>query len=144
MLKKIILAITLILFLSLMGCQKITPITLETSDLDSYIEIDSDQLVLMLNNEFDFMLYISSVTCTSCAEFSPILESVIKNYNVKVYKIEAGEYFKSNNPYLPYEFTPTVVIIDNGEVFVQIDAVKDIKTFESYDHFIKFYQKYIQ
>lgn len=142
--KKIMLFITLVLFTFLVGCQKITKISLETMDATTYVEIDSDDLVEKLNAKADFMLYISSVTCTSCAEFKPILESIIQNKDVKVYKIEAGELFKPNNDYIPYQFTPTIVIISDGAELIKIDGVEDSKIFKDYDSFIKFYNKYIE
>ena len=143
MIKKITLLMTLTLVFLLTACQKIMPITIETGDYETYIEIDSDQLVDKLNNQDDFILYISSVTCTSCAEFKPILEGIIKDKQIKVYKIEADELFKPSNDYIPYQFTPTIVIIDNGSEMIKIDAVNEAKTFSSSENFLKFYSKYI-
>lgn len=143
MIKKITLFMTFLFIIVLTACQKITPISIETGDYETYVEIDSDQLVEKLNNHEDFMLYISSVTCTSCAEFKPILEGIIKDKHIKVYKIEAGEFFKPTNHYISYQFTPTIVIIDNGSEMIKIDAVNDAKTFSSSDNFLKFYSKYI-
>lgn len=142
--KKILLLLIFMLLIFITACQKITPITLETGDYSTYIEINSDELVEKLNNQDDFFLYISSVTCTSCAEFKPILDEVIAKNKVKIYKIEAGEFFKPDNHYICYQFTPTIVIIDNGQELIKIDAVDEAKTFESYEQFMKFYQKYIQ
>ena len=142
--KKLFLSFTFILFVFMISCQKITPITLEYGNLETYIEIDSDELVEKLNANEDFMLYISSVTCTSCEEFKPILELVIQNKDVKIYKIEAGELFKATNDYIPYQFTPTIVIIRDGKELVKIDGVNDNKSFENYEGFMKFYDKYIQ
>lgn len=142
--KKLMLFISLALFTFLVGCQKITKISLETSDATTYVEIDSDDLVEKLNAKADFMLYISSETCTSCAEFKLILESIIQNKDIKVYKIEAGELFKPNNDYIAYQFTPTIVIISDGDELIKIDGVEDSKIFKDYDSFIKFYDKYIE
>jgi len=142
--KKIVLFLSFFLFVFILGCQKITPITLETSNLETYVEIDSDELVAKLNANEDFMLYISSVTCTSCAEFKPILDLVIQNKDVKIYKIEAGEFFLPSNNYIPYEFTPTIVIISDGIELIKINPVNEGITFEDYDNFIQFYDKYIQ
>lgn len=144
MIKKFILSLIVIPFIFITACQKITPISLETGDYTTYYELNSDQLVEKLNNQDDFLLYISSVTCTSCAEFKPILEQVIAANKVKIYKIEADEFFKPSNHYISYQFTPTIVIIENGKELMKVNAVDDAKVFESYDQFMKFYQKYIQ
>lgn len=142
--KKILLLLSLVLVTFITGCQKIVKITLESSDLTTYVEIDSDDLVEKLNAKVDFMLYISSETCTSCAEFKPILESVIEDFGVKVYKIEAGELFKPNNNYIAYQFTPTIVIISDGEEVKKINPVDDATYFTDYEGFVKFYNKYIE
>lgn len=142
--KKIVLFVSLLLITFLAGCQKIIKISLESSIATTYLEIDSDDLVEKLNAKADFMLYISSETCTSCAEFKPILDSVIQNKAIKVYKIEAGELFKPSNIYIAYQFTPTIVIISDGIEIVKIDGVNDSKIFKDYDSFIKFYDKYIE
>lgn len=142
--KKLISFGTLLLFAFLVGCQSIVKITLETTDLMTYMEIDSDDLVEKLDMKADFMLYISSKTCTSCAEFKPILESLIEEKNVLIYQIEADDLFKPSNNYIPYQFTPTIVIIRDGEEVIKINPIDDAKYFKDYEGFIKFYDKYIE
>lgn len=142
--RKLLILISMISLMFLTACQSVDPAILETDiDANTYVELTVPLLEAKIDSGADFILYISSVTCTSCADFKPILESVIASKKVVVNKIEADLDFKTTNTLVPYEFTPTIVVFKNGVIIGQINAVDDAKYFASETAFLKFYDKYI-
>jgi len=142
--RKLILLPILVLSLFLLACQSNAQITLETTNnAQTYQEISVSELEEMLEAGEDFMLYISSATCSTCADFLPILEDVIQTYDIIIYKIEADNELDTDNEWIDYEYTPTMVIIKDGNVVKTIDAFHDEAYFDSYDGFMGFYSKYV-
>ncbi len=142
--RKLLLFTTMSLCLVLLACQSNAQITLETmNNAQSYLEISKSQLENKLEAGDDFMLIISSASCSSCADFLPILNDVIQTYDIVIYKIEEDEDFDRDNGLVAYEYTPTIVIIKDGEVVKSIDAFKNEAYFSSYDGFMGFYSKYV-
>jgi len=142
--RKLLILISMFSLIFIMACQVADPAILEIDvEATTYVELTVPLLEAKISAGDDFILYISSFTCTSCADFRPILESVIQSKQVVVYKIEADEDFKTGNTLVPYEFTPTVVVFKNGMVIGNINAFDDAKYFASETAFLKFYDKYI-
>ena len=142
--RKLLILISMIPLIFFTACQSADPAILEIDvDATTYVELTVSLLEAKIAAGDDFILYISSFTCTSCADFRPILESVIQSKRVVVYKIEADTDFKTSNTLVPYEFTPTVIVFENGAIIGQINAVDDAKYFASETAFLKFYDKFI-
>ena len=97
-----------------------------------------------LNNKFinkeSFVLYIGSSTCTHCADFKPILEKVIDDYDLEVYYINMAnvsdsEYQAVKNK-TNLQGTPTLLLVKNGKSLTtdRIIGAKD------YDETVNFFK----
>jgi thiol-disulfide isomerase/thioredoxin len=141
--KKIWIILLLFLFV-LVGCSKKPFLVLETrADISQPIEVSSNELTVMLENDEDFFLYISSVTCSSCIEFRPILLEFMEEHRFVVYQIESDSTFPTSNALIPYEFTPTIILVSKGKVVVNINQFRQSTPFSSVEELEKFLFKTI-
>jgi hypothetical protein len=106
-------------------------------------EITASELETLKASGVDFILYISSVTCSSCAEFRPFLDQFIRDSGFQVYKIETGDAFPQTNSIIAYEFTPSLVLVSNGEVRDLIQSLDDPKPFSSVAELEKYLLKHV-
>lgn len=143
--RKGILFILLLLFIfSAFSCVPIEKISIDSDEtVETTKPITSTELDLFLQNQQDFVLLISSETCSSCQDFAPMLDEIIALYQIQVYQIESGDTFPTTNEWIPYNYTPTFVIVNNGEILSQIDAVNHEDEFSSVEFFTKHLEKYI-
>jgi predicted bacteriocin transport accessory protein len=141
--KKLSILLFLVLFV-FVGCSKNPTLVLETQeDISQPIEISSSELTSMMDDDESFFLYISSVTCSSCIEFRPILLQFIEEHRFIVYQIESDSSFPTSNTLIPYEFTPTIVLVSNGKVVVNINQFRQSTPFSSVEELNKFLFKTI-
>jgi predicted bacteriocin transport accessory protein len=141
--KKLSILLFLVLFV-FVGCSKNPTLVLETQeDISQPIEISSSELTSMMDDDESFFLYISSVTCSSCIEFRPILLQFIEEHRFVVYQIESDSSFPTSNTLIPYEFTPTIVLVSNGKVVVNINQFRQSTPFSSVEELNKFLFKTI-
>lgn len=134
----------LFLIFFLLGCHSVTPIDITTDQsLTTYETITTDELVSLLNEKADFILYISSVSCSSCQAFEPYLEEYIQETHIKVYQIEVSTDFPTDNEWIPYQFTPTIVIVQDGSELIKINEYDQEGPFSSVDDFSKFLDEYV-
>jgi thioredoxin-like negative regulator of GroEL len=120
-----------VFFLSGCGPQPSMSINIDSSR-EGVTEITASELEALKTSGVDFILYISSVTCSSCAEFRPILDQFIRDSGFQVYKIESDDdAFPRTNSIIAYELTPSLVLVSNGEIRDLIQSFDDPKPFSS-------------
>lgn len=142
--KKVLLLFFVFPIIFLVSCQKQPTIMIETdSSLVETISISVSELQTMLDNQEDFVLYIFSPTCSSCQDFEPILTGFIEESHLPVYQITTDSEFPQDNELIPYEFTPTIVIIQSGELLSSVNPLTDDTAFASVDSFKSYIKEYI-
>jgi len=143
--RKFSLIIMICLFVfSCFSCVKIEKISVDASEtVETTKPIISAELDQFLESKNDFLLLVSSETCSSCQEFLPTLNQIISDYQITVYQIEAYIAFPSDNQWAPYNYTPTFIIYRDGEVISQIDAVNHEDEFSSVKSFTEYLEKYV-
>ena len=67
------------------------------SKYTTYEEVSFDTVIEMLENKQSFILFIGSSNCSHCATYEPKLNSVIKEYQVKVYFIDVNKLSETEN-----------------------------------------------
>ncbi len=143
-LKKRFIIIILLLTLLLTGCNNIEKVDiLSSSTIVETQSVTYEDLIILYDSGEDFILYISSETCSSCQDFAPIMKSYIETYHVPVFQIESGSLFPTDNQYIPYQFTPTIVIVDTKSILIQVDPLEDENIFADLDNLTDFFNKYI-
>lgn len=92
------------------GCEK---------KLSTYDEISYNKLIEKLDSKESFILYIGSASCSHCALFKGTINSVIKNYQVKVSYIDISKLTKTElnllSSRIQYSGTPTVAFVEKGQ-----------------------------
>jgi len=142
--KKTLMFFSFALVFALISCTPRDRIVFETDpESVTWVEIDAAALQAKLDAKADFVLIVSSETCISCADFRPILESMIATYGVVVYKIEAGTGFPGTNDVFDYRYTPTVAVFAAGELVASIDPAKQERAFESVEHLVDWLDYYV-
>lgn len=58
---------------------------------NDYLDADYSEISANLDVNANFALYFSEDGCSSCEEFSPIIDSYLKESNMMVYKIDVNE-----------------------------------------------------
>ncbi|MBU1144298.1 MAG: hypothetical protein KJ971_00380 [Firmicutes bacterium] len=133
--KKMIFMFLLLLLTFLIGCTKIQLMTLPKDiELTSTVEITYSELSAMFQNDETFALFISSVSCSSCIEFEPILDEFIGQYHTKFYRIEASVEIQTSNDLVPYSYTPSLAFIKDGEIILLIDPISEPSPFLNYEN----------
>jgi thiol-disulfide isomerase/thioredoxin len=135
-----------ILFVSflLIGCHPIQKISIDADfEVSTSTPIVASNLETMIASEADFVLLISSESCSSCQEFEPFIQEIIAEYQITVYQIEAGAAFPKGNAVVPYDFTPTFIVFVGGTVVSKIDAVAETDAFASVASFTEYLQKFV-
>lgn len=86
--------------------------------LTTYEEISYDEFTKKIENKEDFILFIGSETCQHCAAFKDTVNSVVKNYQIKIYYIDINKFDDSEKnkfkTIINFNATPTTVFIKNG------------------------------
>lgn len=105
---KVVIFITMILIF-VCGCTK-----------ESHIkEISLDKFKEKMANKETFALYIGNDSCTHCISYRPILEKVLKDYDITIYQIDnsklTDEEYNEFRAYINISGTPTIVFITEGE-----------------------------
>lgn len=105
---KVVIFITMILIF-VCGCTK-----------ESHIkEISLDKFKEKMANKETFALYIGNDSCTHCISYRPILEKVLKDYDITIYQIDnsklTDEEYNEFRAYINISGTPTIVFITEGK-----------------------------
>lgn len=86
--------------------------------LTTYEEISYDEFTQKMENKDDFILFIGSETCQHCAAFKDTVNSVVKNYQIKIYYIDINKFDENQNnkfkTIINFSGTPTTVFIKGG------------------------------
>lgn len=88
---------------------------------NSLVEINSEELSEVINNEDTMMLYVYADYCQYCSEFSPRLDEVLKHNETEAYKIASD---KDDNQYKylegllgdKFHGIPALYVLSNGEI----------------------------
>lgn len=105
---KVVIFITMIVIF-VCGCTK-----------ESHIKkISLDKFKEKIANKETFALYIGNDSCTHCISYRPILEKVLKDYDITIYQIDnsklTDEEYNEFRTYINISGTPTIVFINDGE-----------------------------
>jgi hypothetical protein len=141
--KKSGLLLTILLIVSLTACVNANVAIPYGVDMEDVVEVTSQEIAQRIEQGTPFLLYISSVTCSSCAEFRPILMDYIRETDLEVLKIEADSAFPTDNEWIAYQYTPTLVLYDGTKIVFHINALNNPKPFSSVDLLTKQLAKYI-
>ncbi len=112
--------------------------------LVSLIDIDSETLSNLISDQSDFIVLISSATCSSCAEFEPIILEYIAQNHLPIYRIEADEAFPSDNAIVVYDYTPTLVLFDKGVIVSHVDPFTDEAIFMNAQGLADYLERYVK
>lgn len=81
--------------------------------------INVSKLKEKINNKEDFVLVFTQEGCGHCESYYPVIESVAKKYNVKIYNINLTSLEKNEinevNKIASINGTPTTLFFINGE-----------------------------
>lgn len=119
----IILIIMISLFVS--GCSKKEETTNNdnnnnnvTEESSNLKEIYFEELQEKINNKESFILVVAQTTCSHCAEYRPIISSVLDEYNIVAYEIESDKLTTAQkglmNDIANISGTPTTIFIEDG------------------------------
>ena len=120
--KKIAIAIAILIVILSIGGLLFASITLnkEQKKLENrLIELTYDELSEKINNKETFILVITQTDCSHCADYKPVFEKVLLDYDLKAYEINQKKLSESEHAKLKeianISGTPTTVFIVNGE-----------------------------
>lgn len=97
--------------------------------------LNEEQLSEKINDKEDFILLISDSACQGCMNFkNGILESFLKETNIKVYEISSGV-LEPKNEIIPWRTTPTLGMFVDGVLESKISDIDNESYFASVDNF---------
>ncbi|MDD4595316.1 MAG: hypothetical protein PHQ30_01165 [Candidatus Izemoplasmatales bacterium] len=142
--QKLILYLTLLLMaLAVTGCVNNDRINIDAIGAQDFISISSDDLATLFDDDEDFVVLISNDLCLDCQTFDLILKEIITGYEICVYRIEEGDDFQTTNSLIPYNITPTFVIVSAGEIISQVNGYDQESIFASKTAFIDYLKDYV-
>ncbi|MFA6935989.1 MAG: thioredoxin family protein [Bacilli bacterium] len=131
--------ISLLMLFSISSCgNKVEKFEIETSEgITATVELTKDELIEKINNQDDFILFLSQPTCEACANFKPIINEYVTQKGIVIYKIETivGDL-------IDYKYTPTLAIFNAGEVVKSIDPMTKESVFSSVDNLNDFVEQW--
>lgn len=131
--------ISLLMLFSISSCgNKVEKFEIETSEgITATVELTKDELIEKINNQDDFVLFLSQPTCWACANFKPIINEYVSQKGIVIYKIETivGDL-------IDYKYTPTLAIFNAGEVVKSIDPMTKESVFSSVDNLNDFVEQW--
>lgn len=98
-------------------------VTYRKDGIDSFIEIDEDELEILLSTEKNAVLFVGSKGCSSCSNAKPIFQEVIKENHLVIYYIEYKSFnnciekLNYENNFSAVNRTPTLVFVKEGNEF---------------------------
>ena len=111
-----------IIFLMLIGFTLLTACDKKEEEKDEYknlISLSLDELEEKVANKDTFILVITQKDCAHCAEYKPILEKVLEDYDITAYEIDEQEFTEEERGRLQaianVSGTPNTIFITNGE-----------------------------
>lgn len=142
--KNIIITI-LLLIIILVIC---SIFVINSNKVNTYKEIDFEELTELVDSGDNFILFIGSNTCSHCTLYKETLNIVIKKYHVVVNYIDINNLKDEEISYIKARFafsaTPTTVFVDSGNEEVServlakkvgsLDSSKIIELFKKYNY----------
>ncbi len=110
----------------------------------SYIEITKDDLDNLQNEKASYLLYTYNSYCTFKIPCDTIFEEVMKKYNIDVLSMP-HELMKQTFIHDKVKYSPTIVIINKGEIVAYLDAEldSDLSKYQDSSSFENWLDKYI-
>ena len=97
--------------------------------------LTKEQLEGKVKNKDDFILLVSDSACQGCMNFkNSILDSFLKETNIKVYEIDSS-LLERTNDFLNWRTTPTLGIFADGEAEAKISDLDNESYFASLSNF---------
>lgn len=118
--KKFLIIIMIVMSLIISGCSsKEEDNNQNDSTEESRLKVlNFSELQDMIDNKDTFILVVGQTTCVHCAEYRPILESVLNKYNLVAYEIDSDKLSVEEkgkmNDIANVSGTPTTIFIENG------------------------------
>ena len=108
------------------------------------ININKKELEKLEEDEKSFVVFVYLPGCSSCAEFSEILDSFMTTNNITVYSIEI-KYAKETSIGKKIKYAPSFIIYKNGKIVSYLDASKDEDKpyYQDVDKFTSWFTKYV-
>ncbi len=110
-----------IIFLLLIGITLLTGCDKNNKDEDNsnLVSITLSELEEKVENKETFILVITQKDCSHCAEYKPVLEKVLKDYNITAYELDEQEFTEEERGRLSaiatVSGTPNTVFITEGK-----------------------------
>lgn len=133
----------------LSSCQSSSSLTLIETEagIEEYKLIEElDFLKNKQENKDNFLLYIFSSGCMSCQVFDVVIKNYIKVNEVVIYGIDITNektLLKSQNDYVYFETTPTLVLFEEGIVKNRFDENINPEFFTNSENLSNSLKKYI-
>lgn len=126
------------------SCNKDDKVSLRFGDMNSstYKDIDTVLLNKMISNEENFVLFVYQIGCRGCDLFKPVLNSVIKEKHLIVYGINIWSVDDDNELHDVIEYTPSLVLYEEGEIELVMDPDKNDNYFVDKEGLISYFNKY--
>lgn len=120
--KKLLIIIIIIMSLVISGCSfkedKNESNTNNSTEENRLKTLSFSELKEKINNKESFILVVGQTTCSHCAEYRPIIKSVLDKYNIVAYEIELDKLSSEEkgmmNDIANVSGTPTTIFIENG------------------------------
>ena len=132
----------LLLILLVCGCSKKNEekiIIESTYKIKESISINNNELVDMINDELDFILFCYTDTCTSCSSFeSNILNKYIKDNQANIYKIDKNEIKGAFKTTKKYQVNPRIIVFNDGDISSQVNIENDEDIFTDLSSFTNY------
>ena len=114
--EKKILTIAIILLISILVILLISNLT--KPPVGELKEITYNELTQKQANEEDFILIVSTSTCSHCATYKPKVKEIAEEYGIIVYYIDYDKVSEPQNFLKEYNLTgatPTTLFFENGK-----------------------------
>ena len=103
-------------------------------------EIDYKTFKKIFQTDKKSILLLVKEGCSFCDKYLPVLENVLNELNIKIYKIDITKISKDNRKdifnYIDFDGTPTTYIINSGKVTHTLTGSVDTETAKAFiDYF---------
>lgn len=124
----LLVIILIIVSFNINGKKEIVKINIgEENRKTEIIDIDTTNLNKMIKDKKTFVLFTYNNYCSFTVPCDMIIETTMKNLNLKLYEIPFTDY-KNSSIYSKVKYAPSVIIIQDGEVKYYLDANDDNDT----------------
>ncbi|MEA5061008.1 MAG: thioredoxin family protein [Erysipelotrichaceae bacterium] len=106
-------------------------LTIEKINLDQadyvaeIIEINNEGYTAKIDNQNSFVLYIYSSSCSLCGQFTPMIQTVSTELDIRIYKETYTESAKNENLHSIAKYAPYVLIFKDGVYYTGLDSTSD-------------------